>query len=84
MNLSVVKPCKQLMKNSRLIDIVNRIVNDNHHTENVVTAFTHVSLILRQGWKYSQEIQQFQSDPLHVFGEAPRRPPPPLPFKARQ
>ena len=68
-----VKPCKQLMKNSSLIDAVDKIVKDVHHTESVITVFTHVSLSLRQGWKYSHELQQLESDPIHTFGEAPKR-----------
>ena len=84
MSLSIVKPCKQLMKNSSLIDAVDKIVKDVHHTESVITVFTHVSLSLRQGWKYSHELQQLESDPIHTFGEAPKRPSPPFPFKARQ
>lgn len=62
MSLSIVKPCKQLMKNSSLIDAVDKIVKDVHHTESVITVFTHVSLSLRQGWKYSHELQQLESD----------------------
>lgn len=84
MSLSIVKPCKQLMKNSSLIDAVDKIVKDVHHTESVITVFTHVSLSLRQGWKYSHELQQLESDPIHTFGEDPSVHLHHSPFKARQ
>lgn len=82
--LSVVKPCKQLMKNSSLIESVDTIVKDvSRHNESVLTVFTRISTALRRGWKYLQDIQIIESDYTRAFGEAPKRPSPPLPFRVK-
>ena len=80
MKSRVAKACQRLKGDRELVGCVERVEREKTlYPEPVITIFTHCAASLQQGYEYAVRLSAIEREQIRIFGEVPKRPPPPLP-----